>query len=348
MNPRLALAHSIRHRIVCACLSGGQVQIHRSISRLSGRGTVIRSFLRALTVVFALGLTVPAFAQAGYTQTRYPIVLVHGLGGFDSLLGIYDYFYGLPSQLRSGGAKVYIANVSSANSSELRGEQLIRYLDSLKATYGHTKFNLIGHSHGGATIRYVASVRPALVASITSVGAPHAGSKVADGLRTAAPPGSFLERTLAGFVNALGVFIELLSNDADPQNALGALQSLSTAGATTFNNRHPQGKPTTSCGQGAAVVNGVRYYSMGGTNVLSHVLDISDPFLGAASLFFGSEANDGLVGRCSSHWGVVLRDDYGWNHLDEVNQVLGLTSWFASSPSSVYRAQANRLKAAGL
>jgi triacylglycerol lipase len=92
----------------------------------------------------------------------------------------------------------------------------------------------------------------------------------------------------------------------------------------------------------------VRNYSWGGTSVLTHLLDASDPLMGAGSLFFGSEANDGLVGRCSSHFGVVLRDDYGWNHLDEVNQVLGLTSWFASNPKSVLRAHANRLKNAGL
>jgi triacylglycerol lipase len=44
----------------------------------------------------------------------------------------------------------------------------------------------------------------------------------------------------------------------------------------------------------------------------------------------------------------VLRDDYGWNHLDEVNQVLALRGLFASDPVSVLRAQANRLKSAGL
>ena len=81
---------------------------------------------------------------------------------------------------------------------------------------------------------------------------------------------------------------------------------------------------------------------------LGMLLDASDPMLGASSLFFGSEANDGLVGRCSSHLGVVLRDNYGWNHLDEVNQVFGLTSWFASDPKSVLRAHANRLKNAYL
>ena len=309
---------------------------------------MVRNWFRAVVVLVTLGLAMPAFAQVDYTKTRHPIVLVHGLLGFDSLLGIYDYFYGLPSELRSGGAKVYIANVSSSNFTEVRGEQLIRYLDQLKATYGHAKFNLIGHSHGGPTTRYVASVRPDLVASMTSIGAPHTGSKVADGLRTVAPPGSILESTLAGFVNALSLFIELLSGDADPQNALGALTSLNSAGAATFNSTHAQGRPTTACGQGAAVVNNVRYYSMGGTSVLTNVLDISDPMLGAGSLFFGWEQNDGLVGQCSSHWGVVLRDNYGWNHLDEVNQILGFRGLFSSSPASVYRAHANRLKNAGL
>ncbi len=309
---------------------------------------MIHRFVLAALLFVLQSYSPNSLAQSGYTQTRHPVVLVHGLLGFDSLLGVLDYFYGIPGELRSGGARVYVANVSSSNFSEVRGEQLIRYLDQLRATYGHSKFNLIGHSHGGPTIRYVASVRPDLVASVTTVGAPHTGSAVADALRTAAPRGSWLESTLAGFVNALSVFIEFLSGDSDPQDALGALASLSSAGAATFNQRHPQGRPTTSCGSGAAMVHNVRYYSMGGTSVLTNIFDASDAMLGASSLFFGFEQNDGLVGRCSSRWGLVLRDDYGWNHLDEVNQVLGLRGLFASNPTSVYRAHANRLKNAGL
>lgn len=306
------------------------------------------AFARLLGVLFCLFVAAPVAAQSGYTQTRHPVVLVHGLLGFDSLLGVYDYWYGIPAQLRAGGAKVYIASVSAANSSTTRGEQLIRDLDHLKALYGHGKFNLIGHSHGGPTIRYVASVRPDLVASVTSVGAPHKGSKVADALDTTLPPGSPLRPLVAGFVDALGGFLGFLSGNSDPQYALGALASLNSAGSATFNARHPQGIPASSCGEGAAMVNGVRYYSIGGTSVLTNVFDASDALLGAGGLFFGFEANDGLVGRCSSHLGVVLRDDYAWNHLDEVNQVLGLRGLFASDPASVLRAQANRLKNAGL
>jgi triacylglycerol lipase len=36
------------------------------------------------------------------------------------------------------------------------------------------------------------------------------------------------------------------------------------------------------------------------------------------------------------------------NHLDEVNQVIGLVSIFESNPTTVFRAHANRLKNAGL
>jgi triacylglycerol lipase len=302
----------------------------------------------ACAASFALICTPAALNAADtYTKTQYPIVLVHGLLGFDAL-GPVQYFYGVPSELRRSGATVYTASVSQSNSTEVRGEQLLKELQTLKARYGHTKFNLVGHSHGGNTIRYVAAVSPGLVASVTSVGTPHQGSKVADGLQ-GITNWTGTTGLVAGVVNGLSSVIAYLSgSSANPQNALASLQSLSTKGAQDFNRRFPQGAPTTSCGQGPEVVNGVRYYSMGGTSVLTNVLDVSDGFLGAAGLFFGFEQNDGLVGRCSNHWGKVLRDDYGWNHVDQINHVFGLRSIFSSDPVAVYRAHANRLKTLGL
>lgn len=86
----------------------------RAASRLLG-------FLLALALPWAGSV---AQAQAGYTQTRYPIVLVHGLFGFDSFLGV-DYFYGIPSAQQRGGARVFVAQVSAAHSTEVRGEQLL-------------------------------------------------------------------------------------------------------------------------------------------------------------------------------------------------------------------------------
>ena len=139
-----------------------------------------------------------------------------------------------------------------------------------------------------------------------------------------------------------------MNSSSSPQNALGTLESLNSVGAAQFNARFPQGLPTTACGEGAYVVNGVRYYSWSGISPLTNVLDPSDAFLGATVLTFGFEANDGLVGRCSSRMGMVIRDNYRMNHLDEVNQTFGLTSLFETSPVSVYRQHANRLKNAGL
>jgi triacylglycerol lipase len=305
---------------------------------------------RLLAAALALCSTLwaaPAHADT-YTQTRYPIVLVHGLFGFDSI-GPIEYYYGIPSALRSGGATVYVSQESAANSSEVRGEQLLAELKQLKAAYGYTKFNLIGHSHGGQTVRYVAAVAPDLVASVTTMGSPHQGSPVADGLQKDLNA-TGLTGIVASIANAFAAFESFLSGQPTlPQDALGALLSLNTAGAADFNQRFPAGAPSSSCGQGAAVVNGVRYYSMSGTSVLTNVFDLADGFLGLTSLYFPwGEPNDGLVGKCSSHWGVVLRDDYAWNHLDEVNQSLGLRGLFATDPVSVYRSQANRLKTAGL
>lgn len=48
------------------------------------------------------------------------------------------------------------------------------------------------------------------------------------------------------------------------------------------------------------------------------------------------------------HLGQVIRDNYNMNHLDEVNQVMGLTSLFETDPKAVFRTQANRLKNIGL
>ncbi|HWV08808.1 MAG TPA: triacylglycerol lipase [Pseudomonas sp.] len=288
------------------------------------------------------------FGSSGYTQTKYPVVLTHGMLGFDSILGI-DYWYGIPAALRRDGATVYITEVSQLDTSEARGEQLLDQVEEIVAISGKPKVNLIGHSHGGPTIRYVAAVRPQLVASVTSVGAPHKGSATADFIRNV-PPGSAGETLLAGIVNGLGGLINFLSGSSSttPQNSLGALASLNSQGAAKFNAKYPQGIPTSACGEGAYSVGGVRYYSWSGTSPLTNLLDPSDALMGASSLTFNGEANDGLVGRCSSRLGKVIRDNYRMNHLDEVNQTLGLTSLFETDPVTVYRQHANRLKNDGL
>ncbi|MDO8697920.1 MAG: triacylglycerol lipase, partial [Pseudomonas sp.] len=187
--------------------------------------------LLALCIASCLAVSTQADAATGYTQTKYPILLTHGMLGFDKLLGV-DYWYGIPGALRRDGAKVYVTQVSQLNTSEARGEELLAQVEEIVAISGQSKVNLLGHSHGGPTIRYVAAVRPDLVASVTSIGGPHKGSAAADFIRNV-PPGSAGEALLAGIINGLGSLINLLSNNpsTSPQNALGTLESLNSAGA---------------------------------------------------------------------------------------------------------------------
>jgi len=308
---------------------------------------------RLIAMVFAimgalLMALQPAAAATGYTQTKYPIVLVHGLFGFDSILGI-DYWYGIPSALRSDGATVYVTQVSAANSTEVRGEQLLTQVKQILAITGAAKVNLIGHSHGGPTARYVAGVAPQLVASVSSVGGVNRGSDFADAVRGVLPDGSPLTSTVSKLVDStLVALIQGLSGNATlPANASAALTSLSTAGTAAFNAKFPAGVPKSGCTDGDAVVNGVRYYSWGGDKPYTNMLDPMDAALLLTSAFFSS-ANDGLVSTCSMRLGKVIRVDYDMNHMDEVNQTMGLVNIFETNPVQLYRQHANRLKLAGV
>ncbi len=303
----------------------------------------------ALATLIAFALTpASSSAAAGYTQTKYPIVLVHGLFGFDSI-GPVEYWYGIPSALRADGAKVHVTQVSAANSTEVRGEQLLTQVKQILAATGAAKVNLIGHSHGGPTIRYVASVRPDLVASVTSVGGVNKGSSVADVLLGVAPSGSLSNAVLVSVTNGLASIISLVSGKpALPQNSLGAVNSLSTTGSLKFNAAHPAGVPTSACGEGAYEVRGVSYFSWSGAKPYTNLLDVMDPALALTSLAFAGAKNDGLVASCSTHLGKVIRDDYAMNHMDEVNQTIGLVNIFETNPVTLYRQHANRLKNMGL
>lgn len=302
----------------------------------------IAALLIAMTV-----LPAPSWAT-GYTETKYPIVLAHGLFGFDNI-GPVEYWYGIPSALRADGAKVYATQVAAANSTEIRGEQLLTQVKQILAVTGAAKVNLVGHSHGGPTARYVASVRPDLVASVTSIGGVNRGSAVADLLLGIAPEGSLSNAVIVSITNGLAQVINFLSGGKGlTQDSLAAVKSLSTGGSLKFNITHPEGIPTSACGEGAYQVNGVSYFSWSGAKAYTNVFDILDPALALTSLAFASAKNDGLVASCSSHLGRVIRDDYAMNHLDEVNQTIGLINIFETNPVTLYRQHANRLKNLGL
>lgn len=288
--------------------------------------------------------------SAGYTETRYPIVLAHGMFGFDSILFI-NYWYGIPDALQQSGAQVFNTQVSALNSSEERGEQLLAQVEEILAITGAEKVNLIGHSHGGQSIRYVAAIIPHRIASVTSIGSPHKGSPIADLVEdiTDIPVlGDGISPLLSSVVNGLGYLIGVAAGETLPQDSLAGMASLTAQGTADFNKRFPAGVPVSDCGEGSYQENGVYYFSWSGTNSgITNYLDPSAYALALVKVAF-NESNDGLVGRCSSHLGQVIRDNYVMDHLDEVNQLFGLTHIFRTSPKTVFRQQANRLRNMGL
>ncbi|MBC9250327.1 hypothetical protein A9179_08595 [Pseudomonas alcaligenes] len=313
----------------------------------------MKKLLVPALAVLGLCAALPSFAAGTQAQTKNPIVLVPGIFAFDTIAGI-DYWYGIPSDLQSQGAKVYVPKINAFDSSAKRGEALISQLEQIRAGSGGTikKFNLIGHSQGGITARYVMNTRPDLVASVTTLHTPHKGSPLADVATGIAPAGTLQGVAFDVFANAVGDLVNLLSNNKKSQSDIRAmLAEFNKTGAAANNSKFPVGIPTTSCGEGpeTATINGnsVRMYSWSGTSKLTNVLDISDPLFGITSLAI-SEANDGVTGRCSSHFGKVLKDNYTMNHLDANNHVMGLVSLFESNPKTLYQNQANRLKNLGL
>lgn len=260
-----------------------------------------------------------------------------------------DYWYQILPDLARNGSDVWATRVSPFNSTEVRGEQLVQQLEEIIALTGKSKVNLIGHSHGGPTILYVAGVIPNKVASLTSVAGPNKGSPVADVILKA--EGTVVEAPLVGAVNLVSKFITLaqgLDPKIFPHDSLASGKSLTVAGSALYNRKFPLGMPTTACREGTYQQNGIQLYSFTGIGTVTNVLDQDSALKVTSLLINGGKENDGLVPRCSAKFGKTIRDDCNWNHLDEVNQVLGLKSIFAPDPVSVYHQHANRLKLQGL
>lgn len=290
-----------------------------------------------------------AFVWTSYAQTKYPIILAHGMAGFNSIAGL-EYFYGISYDLTSNGANVFNTQVASFDSSFVRGEQLLSQVKMIEAITGAPKVNIIAHSQGAQDSRYVAGLIPAQVASVTTIGGVNAGSPVADYVQSLLNNNTpTLSMEIVGTaVNAFFTLVGIASGHEYDQNSIAGLKSLSTSGTAAFNAQFPAGIPTTSCGQGVQLAsNGVTYFSWSGTGILTNTLNVADPLLLLTSALI-SGPSDGLVPQCSSHLGTVIRDNYNQNHVDEINQITGLVDAFSVSPVTLYRDHANRLKNLGL
>lgn len=112
---RLEAGSTPRHCSTAQCLAGGEgaealpegVVASNNITTETTMTGIFGRFIKSLaiavpTALLLLGPTSPGADRI--PPPGIPIVLVHGLFGFDSVLGI-DYFYGIPDALRQSGAK---------------------------------------------------------------------------------------------------------------------------------------------------------------------------------------------------------------------------------------------------
>lgn len=123
-------------------------------------------------------------------KPRYPIVLCHGLFGFD----VRGPFWGLEFRYWSttidvlrdvAKAEVHVFEVPPTGSIEERAKSLHRFLcDPVNGLRGR-HINFIGHSMGGLDVRYlISTIRPHpseyIPASLTTLATPHRGSPIMD------------------------------------------------------------------------------------------------------------------------------------------------------------------------
>lgn len=228
-------------------------------------------------------------------RPRHPVVLVHGLFGFDEIaLGRsrHAYFRGVRGALEKDGHTVLVARVAAVGTIADRAAELARCIGGVDAR----RVNLVAHSMGGLDARWAIS-RLGLrkrVGALVTVGTPHLGTPLAD-LSADLATRLGLERALA----VGGV-------------SLDAFHDLTTARMARFDEEVPDAR-------------GVTYASVIGVVQRKRRMN---PLLVPGYLWLRARAgpNDGVVPAASQEHGEVLARieadhwaQIGWSrHFDAV------------------------------
>ncbi|KAF1988532.1 alpha/beta-hydrolase [Aulographum hederae CBS 113979] len=227
-----------------------------------------------------------------YETPKNPIILAHGLLGFDeirlagSLLPGIEYWRGIKEAMASNGIEVIITAVPRSGSIEARAEKLG---ESIAEKAQGKSVNIIA----GLDARYMISrLKPpnVKVLSLTTIASPHRGSAFADYMFDRIGPTMIpkLYKILEGFGFETGAFSQLTRKYM----------------AEKFNPKTPD-------------LEGVRYYSYGAS------LDPTfwSVFRPSHNIIQRLEnaVNDGLVSVPSSRWGEYKGTLVGVSHLDLIN-----------------------------
>lgn len=267
----------------------------------------MRRILAVMTAVLLPALLLAPAAQArGISDecaTKYPIVLVHGAGFRDMNVGFINYWGRIPPLLESRGAKLYYGGTDGWGNVEDCAASLKAVVEQVLKETGSEKVNLIAHSKGGLEARYMISSLDMAdkVASLTTIGTPHHGSKV---IHKILDLPDYLLRGAAVAANGFS----RLTGDRKP-DFYGGVHSFSEEYMKAFNERNPNRE-------------GVYYQSFAGVlwAPASDIIMIIPGYL----IKTEDGPNDGLVTVESAKWGnfrgVLRGTGYrGVSHADEVD-----------------------------
>jgi triacylglycerol lipase len=274
--------------------------------------------------------------------TRFPLLLVHGFGGWDTILGGLEYFYGVEDELAGRGYDVHVTVADAVNDTPTRARQLAAQVDAILAATGARKVNLVAHSQGGLDGRYLIGTLGYgdRVGALVMVSTPNRGTMVADALVGELPVSATL---LAALFDAWGAILG--GSEADTR---AAFEQITTARITgEFNPAHPDDPR-------------VVYWSFAGRSC--GLLDFAcqadnegesvDPLLVVSYEFLQGEEpghgpNDGLVPVSSAEWGRFL-GTLPADHWDEIGQLADSGPGGSFDHLAFYADVAGRLHAAGL
>lgn len=225
-----------------------------------------------------------ARAESRVCETKYPILLVHGVFFRDSK--VLNYWGRIPAELEKNGAQIYYGNHQSAASVADSAAELCARIKEITEKTGCGRVNVIAHSKGGLDCRYAAANLGAdkYMASLTTINTPHRGCEFADYLLGVIPKPA-VDKIASAYNSALKKL-----GDENP-DFIAAVNDLTAEGCARMEAPEPEGVLCQSVG---SKLN----RALGGKFPLNFTYHLVNYFDGP---------NDGLVSEKSFRWGESYR-----------------------------------------